>query len=101
MVTLIDRFSGGLEVIRETPDSLWLALDDRAELHLYAASDDYHAFFGTAPVPGLLVDDFDATAAELSGLGVDWLTAVSSADGRQWRHYRAADGNVYELMGPS
>lgn len=90
----------GLDVIRETASSVWFALDDRAELHLYATSDDYHAFFGTAPVPGLFVDDFDATVAALDRLGVEWLTEIDSADDRQWRHYRAADGNVYEVMGP-
>lgn len=44
----------GLPVIHETPNSVWFALDDRAELHLYARSDTYHSFFGAAPVPGLL-----------------------------------------------
>ena len=90
----------GLDVLRETPTSVWLALSDRAELHLYTTADDYHAFFGTAPVPGLLGEDFEATTDKLDRLGVEWLTPVSSAGDRQWRHYRAPDGNVYELMGP-
>jgi catechol 2,3-dioxygenase-like lactoylglutathione lyase family enzyme len=90
----------GLGVIHETATSVWFALDDRAELHLYSFSDDYHAFFGAAPVPGLLVEDFAKAVRELDRLKVEWLTDTSSADGRQWRHYRAADGNVYEVMGP-
>lgn len=90
----------GLAVIHETPSCVWFALGDRAELHLYARSDGYHAFFGAAPVPGLLVDDFDKAERELERLEVEWLTDTSSASGRQWRHYRAADGNVYEVMGP-
>ena len=90
----------GLSIIRETTTSVWFALDDRAELHLYSSSDDYHAFFGTAPVPGLLVDDFDKAIDELNQQAVVWLTDSDSAFGRQWRHYRAADGNVYEVMGP-
>jgi hypothetical protein len=51
-------------------------------------------------VPGLLVSDFDQAVRELDRLPVEWLTEISSASGRQWRHYRAADGNVYEVMGP-
>jgi hypothetical protein len=42
----------GLEVIHETATSDWFALDDRAELHLYANSDDYHAFSGRPRCPG-------------------------------------------------
>ena len=90
----------GLSVIQETPTSVWFALDDGAELHLYARFDEYHSFFGTAPVPGFLVDDFDQAARALDRLAVEWLTDTSSNSDRQWRHYRAADGNVYEVMGP-
>ena len=91
----------GLPVLREAPGAVWFALDDGAELHVYADTDPDHAFFGDGPVPGLLVDDFDATVERLSGHGVVWLTEPESRAGRTWRHYRAADGNVYEVMGPT
>jgi hypothetical protein len=37
----------------------------------------------------------------LTAHGVQWLTAPDVAAGRIWRHYRAPDGNVYEVMGPA
>jgi hypothetical protein len=75
-------------------------LADGAELHVYAETDDYHSFFGAAPVPGLLVDDFGSAARRLSEQGVQWLSEPDTAAGRTWRHYRAPDGNVYQVMGP-
>lgn len=89
----------GLPVLREASGAVWFALADRAELHLYAEADSYHEFFGRAPVPGLLVDDYHATVDRLSRQGVEWLTEPDSAAGRVWRHYRGPDGNVYEVMG--
>ena len=91
----------GLAVLHEAPGVVWFALDDGAELHLYAESDDYHAFFGAGPVPGLLVDDFGSAVERLSRQGVQWLTEPDTAGGRVWQHYRAPDGNVYEVMGPA
>jgi hypothetical protein len=90
----------GLQVLHEAPGAVWFALGDGAELHLYAETDDYHAFFGAGPVPGLLVDDFGSAVERLTQQGVHWLTEPDTADGRIWRHYRAPDGNVYEVMGP-
>lgn len=91
----------GLPVLREAPGAVWFALDEGAELHVYADTDPDHTFFSDGPVPGLLVDDFAATVERLDAQGVVWLTDPESKGGRTWRHYRAADGNVYEVMGPS
>lgn len=88
----------GLPILYEAPGAVWFGLRDDAELHVYEDSDAYHAFFGTSPVPGLFVDDFDGTVQRLSAMGVVWLTESNTARGRRWRHYRAPDGNVYELM---
>ncbi|HEX6249317.1 MAG TPA: hypothetical protein VFZ64_15725 [Nocardioidaceae bacterium] len=90
-----------LPILREAPGAVWFGLDAGAELHVYAASDTDHAFFGEGPVPGLFVDDFDAAVRRLEGEGVQWLTEPEVAGGRTWRHYRAPDGNVYEVMGPA
>lgn len=91
----------GLPVMREAPGLVWFALDDRAELHVYAHDDADHAFFGDGPVPGLFVDDFASAVVRLSAQGVEWLSEPETAAGRTWRHYRAPDGNVYEVMGPA
>jgi hypothetical protein len=46
----------GLPVIRDKPGVAWSRLDDGAEVHVNADSDEHHAFFGSGPVLGLLVD---------------------------------------------
>jgi hypothetical protein len=86
-------------VLREAPGAAWFLAADGAELHVYAETDECHAFFGDAPVPGFFVDDFAAAVRSLTEQGVEWLTDPEVADGRTWRHYRAPDGNVYEVMG--
>lgn len=91
----------GLPVLHEANGVVWFGLDDGAELHLYAQTDDFHTFFGAGPVPGLFVTGYDEVAARLTDLEVEWLTKQQTAHGRRWRHYRAPDGNVYELMGPA
>lgn len=89
-----------LRVLRQAPGAVWFALADGAELHLYdSGAEEYHAFFGTAPVPGLFVADFDAAVIALTAAGVEWMTEPETAAGRIWRHYRAPDGNIYEVMG--
>ena len=52
------------------------------------------------PVPGLYVDDYDQALERLASHKIEWLTETETAKGRRWRHYRAPDGNVYEVMGP-
>jgi hypothetical protein len=86
--------------LHEAEGVAWFGLDDGAELHLYAETDDYHSFFGAGPVPGLYVNDYDQAIERLAAHNVEWLTETDTATGRQWRHYRAPDGNVYEVMGP-
>ena len=90
-----------LPMLHEAPGMAWFALAEHAELHVYGYADDDHRFFGAGPVPGLLVDDFAGTVARLDAAGVEWLTEPDVRDGRTWRHYRAPDGNVYEVMGPA
>jgi extradiol dioxygenase family protein len=91
----------GLPVLRAARGVAWFELADGAELHVYADTDEYHRFFGEGPVPGLLVEDFAAAVERLTAQGVHWITEPETASGRTWRHYRAADGNVYEVMGPA
>jgi hypothetical protein len=79
----------------------WRARRSGTVGHVYGHADDYHGFFGAGPVPGLLVDDFAGTVARLDAAGVEWLTEPDVRDGRTWRHYRAPDGNVYEVTGPA
>jgi catechol 2,3-dioxygenase-like lactoylglutathione lyase family enzyme len=88
----------GLVVERETPQQVVLALPDGATVEVFAAGEPDHAFFTTGPVAGFLVDDVDAARAELEAAGVELLGPVGrGGPGEAWQHFRAPDGNVYEL----
>lgn len=90
-----------LEVILERPGATWFRLHDGTEVHVYGSDDEDHEFFGTAPVVGLAVDSFRAEHAALVRARVEFLyPEPQRADGRAWQHFRAPDGNVYEIIGP-
>ena len=90
-----------LEVILERPGATWFRLGDGTEVHVYGPDDEDHSFFGTGPVVGLAVDSFRAVQAALTSAGVEFLYAhPQRADGRAWQHFRAPDGNIYEIIGP-
>lgn len=88
----------GLPVIRETETAVWFRMADGNEVHVYAQDDADHAFFGSGPVAGFLVDDFAAARAALTAQGAVFLGKPQAEGGAIWCHYRAPDGNVYEIM---
>jgi len=90
----------GLEPVLERPGAAWFKAADGASIHVYNADDPDHAFFGEGPVVGLVVDDFDASRAALTAAGIDFLGDPQRDGGIAWNHYRAPDGNLYEIIGP-
>lgn len=90
-----------LEVIREQPNATWFRLADGPEAHVYSADDQDHHFFGSAPVVGFEVDSFASAHAALIQAGIEFLyPSPQRKDGKAWQHFRAPDGNVYEIIGP-
>jgi catechol 2,3-dioxygenase-like lactoylglutathione lyase family enzyme len=90
----------GLALVHESPGAAWFALDDGTQVHVYGPADDDHAFFGNAPCIGYLVEDFAAARAALIDAGCEFdFGEPQVADGTIWNHYRAPDGNVYEIIG--
>jgi hypothetical protein len=52
-------------------------------------------------VAGFCVDSFDAARTALQAAGIEFIYAEPQrAEGRAWQHFRAHDGNVYEVIGP-
>lgn len=47
---------------------------------------------------GFLVDDFAAARVALIAQGAVFLGEPQAEGGATWCHYRAPDGNVYEIM---
>ena len=90
-----------LEVILERPGATWFRVADGTEVHVYGPADKDHDFFGDGPVVGLGVDSFRAAHAALSAAGTEFsYPEPQRANGRAWQHFRAPDGNVYEIIGP-
>jgi catechol 2,3-dioxygenase-like lactoylglutathione lyase family enzyme len=93
------RESLGMTPILERPDAVWFEAADRTQIHVYGPGDQDHDFFGPGPVPGLVVDDFDAARQAMVHAGISFVGEPQRAGTAVWNHYVGPDGNVYEIMG--
>lgn len=90
----------GLDVLSIDDSSGRFALQDGTEVHVYGPLDEHHQFFGQGPVVAFEVDDFAVAQSRLRAAGVEFMyPEPQRAAGRIWQHFRAPDGNVYELIG--
>jgi catechol 2,3-dioxygenase-like lactoylglutathione lyase family enzyme len=90
----------GLEVLSIDDSSGRFKLQDGTEVHVYGPKDRHHGFFGKGPVVAFEVDNFGVAQSRLLAAGVEFIYAEPQrASGRIWQHFRAPDGNVYELIG--
>lgn len=87
----------GLAVTRQQPDFAVLGLPSGDTVEVFGPSDQDHRYFTTGPVVGFVVEDLPAAVAELEQAGVELLGGHVDERGGGWRHFRAPDGNVYEL----
>lgn len=89
-----------LEVLSIDDESGRFKLDDGTEVHVYGPQDQDHEFLGSGPVVAFEVDDFASARARLLSAGTEFLyEEPRGAAGRIWQHFRAPDGNVYEIIG--
>jgi catechol 2,3-dioxygenase-like lactoylglutathione lyase family enzyme len=89
----------GMKPALDRPGAAWFHAGDGASIHVYAADDADHEFFGSGPVVGLEVDDFDAARAAMTAAGIEFIGEPQRDAGVAWNHYRGPDGNVYEIIG--
>jgi catechol 2,3-dioxygenase-like lactoylglutathione lyase family enzyme len=76
------------------------ATSEGDEIQLMAPGDPYFDFFrehARAPVPLFEVDDVHTARAELEAAGVEIIGALGRDSRWEWVHFRAPDGNLYEL----
>ena len=91
----------GLEVVQQDATATRFRLNDGTEAHVYTGDDSDHHFFGSAPVVGFAVESFAAARAAIANAGIAFLyPEPQRLGGRAWQHFRAPDGNVYEIIGP-
>jgi hypothetical protein len=90
-----------LTAFQDDSTSTRFRLADGTEVHVYNSRDVDHRFFGPGPIVGLRVDSFAATRAAMLQAGIEFLYLEPQRhDGLAWQHFRAPDGNVYEIIGP-
>ena len=99
-MTALYRDVLGLESVLERPGAAWFRAGDGAAIHVYAEDDEDHAFFGSGPVVGFVVDDFAARRAAMVAAGIELIGEPQRDGGTAWNHFRGPDGNVYEIIGP-
>ncbi len=88
----------GLPVTYAGAHQVVFSLPGDALLEVFGPGDPDHDHFDTGPVVGFFVDDIEAARDELERAGVELLGPLGgTAETGQWAHFRAPDGNVYEL----
>ncbi len=91
----------GIELLAEDSTSTRFRLADGTEAHVYGSADSEHRFFGAGPVVGFQVDSFRGAYEALTRAGTEFIYPTPQrAAGKAWQHFRAPDGNVYEIIGP-
>ena len=98
-MTALYRDLLGAERLDAEPRTARFRTGDGATLELYAADDADHDFFGSGPVVGFRVDDFDATRTRMAAAGIAFVGEPQRAGGAIWNHFVAPDGNLYEIIG--
>lgn len=87
----------GLELQKEERGMTVFVLPDGSPFEIFTPDEPEHQAFTTGPVAGFVVDDVDAARAEMEERGTQFLGDTQRDGGFVWAHFRAPDGNVYEL----
>jgi len=74
-------------------------LPDGSKAEVFGPSDTEHTHFTKGPVAGFLVDDVETARGVLEADGIEFIGPVHvwEPTGEAWSHFRAPDGNVYEI----
>ena len=88
----------GLAPALEQDDFWVLKMPDGAKVEVFGPDSHHNRHFSSAPVAGFLVDDVFAATEELRAAGAEVVQEpVLDPYGNAWVHFRAPDGNLYEL----
>jgi catechol 2,3-dioxygenase-like lactoylglutathione lyase family enzyme len=88
-----------LPIEHEEGEFALFRLPDGSKAEVFGPSDTEHTHFSTGPVAGFLVDDVQTAREVLEAKGVEFIGPVHewAPTGEAWSHFRAPDGNVYEI----
>jgi hypothetical protein len=99
MVSLL-RDTMGLAVNFLEETTVEFTTSEGDEVQVLAPGDPYYDFFkqhAAGPVPLFEVDDIHSARAELIDAGIEVVGPVGRDGNWEWIHFRAPDGNLYEL----
>jgi catechol 2,3-dioxygenase-like lactoylglutathione lyase family enzyme len=77
-------------------------LPDGSKAEVFGPSDTEHTHFSTGPVVGFLVENVETARKSLEAEGIEFIGTIHEWEptGEAWSHFRAPDGNVYEITQP-
>jgi glyoxalase/bleomycin resistance protein/dioxygenase superfamily protein len=88
----------GLQLELDQPGFWVMKLPDGSKVEVFGPGSDINRHFTTGPVAGFLVDDVYSATAELRSSKIEILQGPQTDQrGNAWVHFRAPDGNIYEL----
>jgi catechol 2,3-dioxygenase-like lactoylglutathione lyase family enzyme len=99
MVTFLQQVLA-LRLNFSEPTTTEFSASEGDEFQVMAPGDAYFDFFtehAAGPVPLFEVDDVHAARRELEQAGIEVIGATSLDSRWEWVHFRAPDGNLYEL----
>jgi catechol 2,3-dioxygenase-like lactoylglutathione lyase family enzyme len=99
MIDFLERVMG-LDVRFRDGTTTELSTADGDAIQVMAPGDPYHELFSrhaSGPVPLFEVDDVSAARSELEADGVEIVGDLGRDSEWEWLHFRAPDGNLYEL----
>jgi catechol 2,3-dioxygenase-like lactoylglutathione lyase family enzyme len=94
------RDTMGLRLNFQEPTTAEFSAWEGDEIQVMAPGDPYFEFFTTearGPVPLFEVDDVHRAQAELEAAGIEMVGHLARDKRWEWIHFRAPDGNLYEL----
>jgi catechol 2,3-dioxygenase-like lactoylglutathione lyase family enzyme len=90
----------GLRVNFRDETTVEFSTSEGDEIQVMAPGDPYYDFFtanASGPVPLFEVDDVHSARHELEEAGADVIGRTGRDSTWEWIHFRAPDGNLYEL----
>jgi catechol 2,3-dioxygenase-like lactoylglutathione lyase family enzyme len=88
----------GLKRLDSDGDTWVYSLPDGSKAEVFGPASRHNKHFTTGPVVGFLVDDVVAATEELRAADIPIVSGpVSAGEDIAWVHFRAPDGNIYEL----
>jgi glyoxylase I family protein len=96
MVELLEQVLG-LTRSHEEAGFVAFTTTDGDTVEVFNDEDTQNRHLTTGPVVGFQVDDVEAGRSELEQARIELIGPVQQGGGLVWQHFRAPDGNIWEI----